>query len=256
MLFFCSFIVALSYNIKMKENKNGNKKPRSFIVNLILVFVVLAVTFVSFLPLRTQPIISDETVSPFYHGNKNVPNVSLMFNVYEGAQIVDGILDVLTEYKVKATFFIGGCWADDNTKTLNRIKDDGHEIGSHGYFHKDHKKLGYDGNMSEISNSAKMIKELCGYAINLFAPPSGSFSVVTLDCCADLGYNLIMWSKDTIDWRDKDENLLFSRATKNPENGDFILMHPKKHTLSVLPKIIEFYLANGFNIVTVGENIR
>ena len=27
----------------------------------------------------------------------------------------------------------------------------------------------------------------------------------------DLGYKVIMWSKDTIDWRDSDENLLIKR---------------------------------------------
>ena len=65
-----------------------------------------------------------------------------------------------------------------------------------------------------------------------------------------------MWSKDTIDWRDKDENTILSRATKNLSNGDLILMHPKEHTLNVLPKIIDFILENGYNIVTVGKNIE
>jgi peptidoglycan/xylan/chitin deacetylase (PgdA/CDA1 family) len=64
-----------------------------------------------------------------------------------------------------------------------------------------------------------------------------------------------MWSKDTIDWRDKDVNLIIKRATKNPENGDLILMHPKPHTLSALGEIIDFYIGLGFNVVTVGENV-
>ena len=64
-----------------------------------------------------------------------------------------------------------------------------------------------------------------------------------------------MWSKDTIDWRDKSESLIFSRATKKLENGDLILMHPKEHSLKVLPKILEFYVKSGYNIVTVSQNI-
>ena len=100
-----------------------------------------------------------------------------------------------------------------------------------------------------------IVKALCGIDMNLFAPPSGSFSESTLVACSELGYKLIMWSKDTIDWRDKDTNLIYSRATKNPSNGDLILMHPKQHTLSILPKIIEFYQGAGFNIVSVSNNI-
>ena len=64
-----------------------------------------------------------------------------------------------------------------------------------------------------------------------------------------------MWSKDTIDWRDSDQKLIFNRATKNLENGDLVLMHPKEHTLLALPKIIDFYIESGFSVVTVSENI-
>ena len=62
-----------------------------------------------------------------------------------------------------------------------------------------------------------------------------------------------MWSKDTIDWRDSDENLIISRATKEVVGGDFILMHPKTHTLNALPKIIDKIKEKGFNLVTVND---
>ena len=64
-----------------------------------------------------------------------------------------------------------------------------------------------------------------------------------------------MWSKDTIDWRDKDTNLIYSRATKNLSNGDLVLMHPTKNTVDALPKIIKFYLDAGFDVVPVSINI-
>ena len=91
--------------------------------------------------------------------------------------------------------------------------------------------------------------------MNLFAPPSGSFNSTTLKVANDLNYKTIMWSKDTIDWRDKNEGLVYSRATKNLQNGDLILMHPTEHTAAALGKIIEYVLKSGFRIVTVGENI-
>ena len=64
-----------------------------------------------------------------------------------------------------------------------------------------------------------------------------------------------MWSKDTIDWRDKDCDLIIKRATTNLTNGDLILMHPKEHTLKALPFIIESCINGGFEIVTVSENL-
>lgn len=228
----------------------------TIITNILLCITIISVFFVSFFPKSTLQTYGKDTISAIYNGNRKENNVSLMFNVYENTQVVNDIIKVLDEKGVKATFFVGGCWADDNASTLENIIKSGHELGNHGYFHKDHKKLNYDANYQEISNTANIVKALCGVKLKLFAPPSGSFSSTTLKACYDLEYKLIMWSKDTIDWRDKNTSLIYNRATKNLEGGDLILMHPKSHTLQVLPSIIDYYLSVGFDVVTVSKNIE
>ena len=227
----------------------------TIITNLVLVLIFSVVLVVSFVPSEIAPIYGGNQVQAIYNGNREYKNVSFMFNVYENTKVVNGIVDMLDDYGVKATFFVGGCWADDNGETLNKIVESGHEIANHGYFHKDHKKLSYDQNYEEISHTGVIVKALCGVKPTLFAPPSGSFSTTTLEAAYSLDYKVIMWSKDTIDWRDIDLEIIYNRATRNPENGDLILMHPKEHTLSVLPRVIEFYQSVGFSIVTVSDNI-
>ena len=234
--------------------KTLNKKL-AFFTNIVLLLTVIIVYGVSFIPEPTLPIYSGERLQAIYHGNTDNANVSLMFNVYENTQIVNEIIDVLNEKGVKATFFVGGCWADDNELTLNRIISDGHELANHGYFHKDHAKLNRLENQKEIERCGVIVKSLCGVHMNLFAPPSGSFSQTTLSVAEELNYKVIMWSKDTIDWRDKDEALVFKRATQNLTNGDLVLMHPKQHTKNALSKIIDYYLQSGFNVVTVSDNL-
>ncbi len=224
-------------------------------INLALVLILVGVYAISFIPETSVPISSGAGVQAIYNGNRESNSVSLMFNVYENTKVVNGILDELKNQGVKATFFVGGCWADDNGETLKRIINEGHEIGNHGYFHKDHKKLSLDGNRQEIYLTGEIVKALSGAKPTLFAPPSGSFSNTTLQVADELGYKVIMWSKDTIDWRDSDKNLIVSRATKNLESGDFILMHPKEHTLSALPSIIEKIKGAGFNFYTVSQNL-
>ncbi len=226
-----------------------------FLSNLLLFVTILSVFAVSFIPRQTLPIYGNGTVEAIYNGNRSKNNISLMFNVYENTGVVNDIISLLDEKGVKATFFVGGCWADDNNQTLERIVASGHELGNHGYFHKDHKKLSYEGNYQEISLTGEMVSALCGVKINLFAPPSGSFSSTTLKAAYDLGYKVIMWSKDTIDWRDNDSAKIYNRATKDLAGGDLVLMHPKKHTLEVLPSIIDYYLSVGLDVVTVSENI-
>ena len=108
------------------------------ITNCILIVIIAVVSTVCFLP-KTESVVGvkDEV----YYKGASADGVSLMFNVYWGTKEVYAILDVLDEYEAKATFFIGGSWADDNVECLKEIASRGHEIGSHGYFHRDHNKL-------------------------------------------------------------------------------------------------------------------
>ena len=180
----------------------------------------------------------------------------MMFNVYEGGEIVIQFLEILRNYSAKATFFIGGVWAEKNADVIKRIADEGHEIGCHGYLHKDHKQLSTEQNKDEIVKTNRLLKEITGKPVTLFAPPSGSFGENTVSACRALGQKMILWTKDTIDWRDKDVSLLVKRATKNISSGDLVLMHPKEQTVRALPQIIEAYLSEGLSLLTVSEVIR
>ena len=233
---------------------SGENRFVNVTCNLILSAVVLIVFSLSIF----SPVVA-VTVAPtekaYYSGNKENKNISLMINVYWGDEYLDGMLKTLKDNDVKATFFVGGCWVAKNNEKLIKIVSEGHELGNHGYNHKDHKKLTAKQNQDEIYTTGELVEAITGYKMNLFAPPSGSYNDTTLTVASNLGYKTIMWSKDTIDWRDKDENLIFSRATSKAENGDLILMHPTEKTEKALQKIITTLKEKGFNLVTVSDNL-
>ena len=77
----------------------------------------------------------------------------------------------------------------------------------------------------------------------------------TVRAAEDLGYSVIMWSKDTIDWRDHDATLIFSRATEGIEGGDLVLMHPTEETAEALPSVLAFYKEKGLAQCTVSETL-
>ncbi len=89
--------------------------------------------------------------------------------------------------------------------------------------------------------------------MNLFAPPSGAYGKNTISAATELGYKVILWSKDTIDWRDQDEDVIFSRVTQNLSGGDLILMHPTLATSRILQRLIEFCKQNDLNIKPVSQ---
>lgn len=235
-------------------NKNALHIFRNVFANLIIVFILAGLFSFTYVG-GVLHVFSSSTYDPIYHGNLNNRNVSLMINVYWGTEFIEPMLEIFEQKNVKVTFFVGGSWVQDNSELLIKMYQKGHEIGNHGYFHKDHKQLSYERNKEEILATHSLVKGFIGYEMNLFAPPSGSFSHETLEVAQSLGYKTIMWTKDTIDWRDRNQSLIYSRAIKNPKNGDLILMHPIKETVLALPDIIDFYLEKGFKLVSVSENL-
>lgn len=223
------------------------------VTNLILVITVVAVSLVGYFG-GNAVAVSGKNSNLFY-GSEEGEGVSLMFNVYEHTDNVLKILDVLDEYGAKSSFFIGGSWADDNVDCVREIYKRGHEIASHGYFHKDHSRMSENENLEEIRPSVKLLNMICGTQISLFAPPSGAFNDYTLSACESLNLKVIMWSRDTIDWRDKDVNLIYTRATDKLKKGEFVLMHPTECTVKALPKILTYIRDNGLSAVTVSQNL-
>ncbi|MBQ8761984.1 MAG: polysaccharide deacetylase family protein [Clostridia bacterium] len=223
-------------------------------VNLVI-FAMLASLFTLTINNDVKSVFSPQSEDLYYKGNTEQKNVTLMINVYWGNEYLPNMLKTLEDNNVKTTFFVGGTWVNKFPELFLQIVEDGHEIGNHGYFHKDHDKLNYAQNSTEIMATHKLVREYTSKNMNLFAPPSGAYSDITLKVASNLGYKTIMFSKDTIDWRDHDTNLIIKRATTKIENGDLILMHPTLNTAEALPSIIKSLKEQGFNLVTVSENI-
>ena len=58
---------------------------------------------------------------PIYNGNRGGKSVSLMFNVYQGTEYIDGIIETLESHGANATFFIGGIWAEKTAMPCKRF---------------------------------------------------------------------------------------------------------------------------------------
>ena len=229
--------------------------PMKIATNLVLGVLILSVGALCLSPID-ENVVTEGQGSDLYRSAESGEGISLMFNVYWGTDEVYRILDILSKYNAAASFFIGGCWADDNVDCLRAIYAAGHEIGNHGYFHKAHETLNLTQNQQEISACNRFIELALGFTPTLFAPPSGAYNDATLEAAKRLNMTTILWSKDTIDWRDKNSAVIYSRATKKVVKGDFILMHPMKETADALEDILKYYKANDLKTVTVSENLQ
>ena len=234
---------------------------RTFCANFVILATLLLTFGIAFVATYPEQIPSQTVNNAIYEGNQDSGSVSLMFNVYENTQNVKKIAALLDEYGFKTTFFVGGVWAAKNQDVLLHLGADGFEIGNHGYMHRDHAKLNLKQNEDEILVTQKIIDAaLCALPdyqnCKLFAPPSGSIGGKMFDACNKLDYKVIMWTRDTIDWRDKDANVIYERAIKDVKAGDLILMHPTDATVTALPKILEYIKSQNLKVDVVSNVIE
>lgn len=238
------------------------RRFRLIVSNIVIVCVLAAavgVTLFATLPSETQAV-TPAINTAVYSGDTDSGAVSLMVNVYEGTEYALRIAEIIKERGFSTTFFVGGKWTERNGDTLVKLYAHGMEIGNHGYLHRDHKKLNERQNADEISLCAKLTDAYLGgmpdYAnCKLFAPPSGSIGDEMFHACERLGFKVIMWTRDTIDWRDHDADLIYNRAVKDIKAGDLILMHPTECTVAALPRILDEIDRNGLRVAKVSEVI-
>lgn len=235
------------------------RRFRTFTSNLIIC-AVLGAVLVTALFAVAESGNAVVTGGAVYEGDRNGGKVALMFNVYEGTEYVEQIARLLAERGMNATFFLGGIWAERNGDTVVRLAADGFELGNHGYLHRDHAALSAERNRSEIVITERLLAatladlpaEAQAAALpKLFAPPSGSMGDAMHAVCEQLGYTVVMWTRDTIDWRDHDAALITERALRDLAAGDLILMHPTAATVQALPAVLDGIAAAGLTADTV-----
>ncbi len=229
--------------IMMVLNKGKLKKIIIFI--LILLLILGGIVFTVKRNEATPSInILDLAKAPYTQGTKkNSGYVALTCNVDLGweDEYVISILETLKKENVHITFNVTGKWAENKKDLLMKIKNEGHEIGNHGYKHLDYATLSYDDNYKQISTSKKIIEEALGEETKFFQAPSGSFGSDTVKAAESLNYICFKWDVDTIDWQDKDNPQRIIERIKNKDivDGSIVLMHPTNATTKCLDDIIQ-----------------
>jgi peptidoglycan-N-acetylglucosamine deacetylase len=111
----------------------------------------------------------------------------------------DKVLKTLSDHKISATFFVIGENAKRRLKILRRIIDEGHRIGNHSFTHPHLPNLSEDEIREEILKTDRAIATHVGRD-KLFRPPYGAHDAQVDRIVRDLGYRLVFWNVDTLDW--------------------------------------------------------
>lgn len=163
------------------------------------------------------------------------------------------ILDMLSEYNLRATFFVVGkqlFGPDANVRRdlLKRMKKGGHTVALHSYSHDDLRSLSDSQIHRQLDRSERMMVANLGYRPALFRPPYGGRSERTNALLRTRGYIEILWNiaPDEYGARTPWEIVSNFHAALNKQErhekgpGGIVLLHDNRpETADTFPALME-----------------
>ena len=168
------------------------------------------------------------------------PVMYMTFDLGFEAGVTGQILDILKQYNIKATFFITKNYIKKQPALLQRMIDEGHNVGNHTKSHPDMTSVDVDQLMSELYELHDEMQETFGYEVQYFRPPKGLISERVLAAADMMGYQTVLWSSAYDDWgTDKGYQHSYDMIVNNFHNGNVMLLHASyPTTASVLEDVI------------------
>ena len=158
------------------------------------------------------------------------------------------ILDVLSNYRVKATFFVIGERARRYPRLVKREHREGHSVQNHTYTHPELTTLGSAEVRRELRATNRAIRAAGVPRPYRFRPPRGHTNARVRGVGASLGLIQTFWSVDPHDWANPPASEICSRVVSNARAGSIVLLHDGSgsNTVEALPCIIERLRAQGY----------
>jgi peptidoglycan/xylan/chitin deacetylase (PgdA/CDA1 family) len=163
------------------------------------------------------------------------------------------ILDVLSKYNVRATFFLIGSAAENTEGSCERIHREGHEIGNHTYFHSNLSRMATWQILLDLGKARKAFSDITGEDVLVVRPPYGALDPPAVKAIGDEGYNVLLWTVDSLDWWGLSKEEVIENVVPRVENGVIILQHSSggpdedlTGSVDALPEIIETLQSKGY----------
>jgi len=203
------------------------------------------------------------------------PIAALTFDDGPDPEFTPHILDILDRHEAKATFMVMGYNAVRHSNLLRDIVAAGHEVGGHGWSHRNLSEATPEQASREIEYGNRMIEERAGVPLRVFRPPYGRFSQAAVRLLASSPLDLVVWSVTRGDLSWKEPRSVASHVVRSLSPGDIIDLHDgigrgtfnrgkpfgerlrrrRETEIQALPGIIEGARAKGLRLDTVSDLI-
>jgi peptidoglycan-N-acetylglucosamine deacetylase len=150
-------------------------------------------------------------------------------------------LDALDVHTIPATFFITGSRAKSCPGPLRAIAERGHELASHGFFHRNVMFVRADELRDDIRRSLDAIEEITGVRPVRYRPPYGRLNPLHADIPRSLGCEIVLWNRMPRDYNVSQRGATLLSNLRCTRGGDIVVLHDNSVTLRRLPGLIHAF---------------
>jgi peptidoglycan/xylan/chitin deacetylase (PgdA/CDA1 family) len=126
-------------------------------------------------------------------------------------------------------------------------------MSNHAYSHPNMSQLSRADAYKQIEKTEELLRSTLNVSNKWFAPPSGDFNQTTVQIAAEQRLKTVLWTLDTVDWKQPPPQTVVDKIASKLEPGALILMHPTKSSRDALPGLIAAAKAKGYAIGTVSD---
>lgn len=177
--------------------------------------------------------------------------VALTFDDGPRAATTERLLDGLAVRGVKATFFLIGEQLDANAALVQRMAEEGHQVGNHTWGHARLSVTDEKTVTEELTRTDAALRTLLGEGDYWVRVPYG---LIRDDQRHLFSQPLIQWSLDPEDWKNRNTDTVTDFVLERVEPGDIILLHDSQETsVDAALRIVDALQQQGYTFLTVRE---
>lgn len=156
-------------------------------------------------------------------------------------------LAVLAQHDARATFFVLGQNAQHYPDLIQAEHDAGHAIANHTFDHQSLSGLGREAFFDEVQSTQHILGDK---GVPCLRPPYGTTDSYTRARAEELGYQIVMWDIDTVDWKRPGAAAIANEVLINAYPGAVVLMHDgggdRSQTLEALETVLSQLTTQGY----------
>jgi peptidoglycan/xylan/chitin deacetylase (PgdA/CDA1 family) len=154
------------------------------------------------------------------------PGVSVTFDDGPDPNYTPLLLEILSQQHIQACFFLVGEKAQKYPDIVKKIHNEGHFIGSHGYFHQHAWLMSPQKTWKNWDKSIKVIQNIIGIEPDYIRPPWGSVNLSLYSWCIANKKKIVGWNAEGKDWRkNRSASKIIDTILQQTSEGTIILLH-------------------------------